>query len=58
MPKLTDAELAMVLVGLRLAQTRVRHQLLEDFRDYFEDSEPLTVEQIDELCERLNGGAM
>lgn len=49
--KFTDAELATMLAALRMAQHD--RGWLESM-PHFEDTQPLTNEQIDELCERLN----
>ncbi|ACB54293.1 hypothetical protein cce_4947 [Crocosphaera subtropica ATCC 51142] len=51
-PQFNPRELATILVALRLFQRTpsVKKQLLE----YFEETEPLTASEIDELCERLN----
>ena len=53
--KLTYAELATVLASLRLFQNVRRHDgdLIEEM-DHFVDVRPLTNNQIDSLCERLN----
>ena len=49
--KLTDRELSTILAALRKFQTSPSTD-----SGYFRDHRPLTVNQIDELCERLNCG--
>jgi hypothetical protein len=53
--KLNYAELSTTLAALRLFQNVRRHDgdLIEEM-DHFVDAEPLTDNQIDSLCERLN----
>ena len=58
--RFTDRELATLLAALRYWQ-----QGLDDnegeapLRDHFEDEvTPLAHEEIDDLCERLNGGSV
>lgn len=53
--KLTDKELATVLAALRYWQDDLEENnghpaILE----YFEEVDPLSVDEIDELCEKLN----
>lgn len=56
---ITPRDLATVLAALRYWQ----QDLAENdgagpiSPDHFDDCEPLTVEEIDDLCERLNVGA-
>jgi hypothetical protein len=50
-PMLSDRELATVLAALRLAQ---QDRAGLESMPHFEDVEPLSNEEIDELCERLN----
>lgn len=54
--KLNYQELSSVLAGLRLLQDKVADGTLTEGRKlpHFDDVEPLSSEQIDELCERLN----
>jgi hypothetical protein len=57
MQGLNSQELAAVLAGLRMLQS---HGCPEDLQDIATDggkTAVLTEEQIDELCEKLNGGA-
>jgi hypothetical protein len=52
-PQISDRELATVLAALRYWQ----QDLAENDRpisEHFESETPLTVEEIDMLCERLN----
>lgn len=51
--KLTEAELATILAGLRLFQNQPEETRCED-SDYFLDLQGLTDAQIDDLCERIN----
>ena len=51
---LTDRELATVLAALRMAQILSLARLAPDY--FTEDTPPLTFEEIDDLCERLNCG--
>jgi len=55
---LTDRELATVLAALRYwQQDLAANDGAVPISDHFEDGvAPLTVEQIDDLCERLNCG--
>lgn len=47
--KLTDRELATVLAALRLFQNHPANRMI-----HFTDVKPLTNDDIDDLCERLN----
>ncbi len=50
-----DYEKATVLAALRYWQKYVDpDEVPEDFEGFFRDFEPLTDDEIDELCERLN----
>jgi hypothetical protein len=55
---MSDRELATVLAALRYWQQDLAEN--EDdgpiCQEHFDKVTPLTVEEIDELCERLNGG--
>lgn len=51
--ELNDRELASVLGGLRLLQHYQPHWL-EDIRTNCNEFEPLTAQEIDALCERIN----
>jgi hypothetical protein len=51
---LNDRELATFLAALRLAQVFGVAQFVPDY--FTEDSPALSVEEIDDLCERLNCG--
>lgn len=53
--KLTYKELSTVLAALRLFQNNVEagETLPKDF-NHFDEVAPLTTEEIDDLCERLN----
>ena len=59
MVDLSDREIAQLLAALRNWQTdSINEDLEEAFAGHFEDHEPLSDEEIDDLCERLNfGGA-
>jgi hypothetical protein len=47
--------MSTLLVALRLWQRELSRSGLPEWADeYFRDCEPLTIDQIDELCERLN----
>jgi hypothetical protein len=50
--ELTYRELSTILAGLRLLQETPTHELTG--MDHFVDCEPLSDEDIDDLCERLN----
>jgi hypothetical protein len=56
--RLTDRELATVLVALRFWQEEVLEEgtgeIPERFLGHFEDDAPLDFGEVDELCERLN----
>jgi hypothetical protein len=53
--KFTERELATILAALREWQNYlVRYGLPR--REHFEGCKPLTCEEIDELCERINFG--
>jgi hypothetical protein len=53
--ELTNKETATVLAALRYWQDETRDypELMDDF-DHFEDIEPLTDQEINDLCERIN----
>jgi len=58
---LTARELATVLAALRLWQEcreAEAHPAIVDsrFADHFREHSPLAIDEIDALCERLNGG--
>lgn len=54
--KLNYQELSSVLAGLRILQDKVETKTLTECRKlpHFDDVAPLSSEQMDELCERLN----
>ncbi len=52
--KLSDRELATLLAALRYWQQDLTESEEGPISEHFEDVEPLTVEEIDDLCERLN----
>lgn len=52
--KLTDRETTTVLAALRMAQDAGEGNLERLFPMYFVGVQPLSVDEIDELCERLN----
>ena len=53
--ELSGREIAQVLAALRNWQTdSLNEDLPEAFAGHFEDHEPLTDDEIDALCERLN----
>lgn len=58
MPELNTRELAAILAGLRnLQQDIIHEELALSIKAIMDDSKevkPLTVDEIDELCERLN----
>ena len=55
--ELTDREVAHLLAALRNWQTdSLNEDLAEAFAGHFEDHEPLSDDEIDALCERLNFG--
>ncbi|MEF1335594.1 hypothetical protein REH81_02200 [Vibrio rotiferianus] len=49
-------ETSTILAGLRILQDKVDDGSLADYRKlpHFDDVEPLSSDQIDELCEKLN----
>ena len=53
---LTNQELANVLASLRVLQDTIEQGELENYRKlpHFDDNKPLSSEEIDGLCERLN----
>jgi hypothetical protein len=54
---LNESEMSTLLAALRLWQRELCRSGLPEWADeYFRDCEPLTIDQIDELCERLNCG--
>jgi hypothetical protein len=54
----SDRDAAQVLAALRNWQTdSLNEDLVDAFAGHFEDHEPLTDEEIDGLCERINFGA-
>lgn len=56
--RLTNRELATVLAALRYRQQALAANGDEGARsEHFDDVTPLSVEEIDHLCERLNGGS-
>jgi len=61
---LTDRELATVLASLRYFQNGIgSFDLLDDFTrpdqfPHFDEVTPLTIDEIDQLCERLNMGRL
>jgi len=57
--ELSDREIAQLLAALRNWQTdSLNEDLADAFAGHFEDHAPLSDEEIDGLCERLNfGGA-
>jgi hypothetical protein len=53
--KFTDQELATILAALRLWQALLEHgEDLTPYVGHFEEHQPLSPLEIDELCERLN----
>ena len=53
--QLSDRDLAQLLAALRNWQTdSLNEDLVEAFAGHFEDHEPLSDDEIDVLCERLN----
>ena len=55
--ELSDRDIAQLLAALRNWQTdSLNEDLADAFSGHFEDHEPLTDDEIDELCERLNFG--
>ena len=54
MAQLSPRELATVLAALRYWQADVEADPNFEFGDHFAEAAPLTAEEIDDLCERLN----
>ena len=53
--ELSDREIALVLAALRNWQMdSLNEDLVDAFAGHFEDHEPLSDDEIDRLCERLN----
>lgn len=54
--ELTYQELSSILAGLRMLQDKVTNGTLTQERKlpHFDDVDPLSAEQIDDLCERLS----
>ena len=53
--ELTEREIAQVLAALRNWQVdALNEDMVEEFAGHFEDHEPLTDDEIESLCERLN----
>jgi hypothetical protein len=53
--ELSEREVSQLLAALRNWQTdALNEDLVEAFAGHFEDHEPLSDDEIDELCERLN----
>jgi len=53
--ELSDRDIAQLLAALRNWQTdALNEDLVEAFAGHFEDREPLSDDEIDALCERLN----
>ena len=54
---LNKSEISTLLAALRLWQRELSRSGLPEWADeYFRDCEPLTIDQIDDLCECLNCG--
>jgi hypothetical protein len=54
---LNGSEINTLMAALRLWQLELCRNGLPEWADeYFRDCEPLTIDQIDEFCERLNCG--
>jgi hypothetical protein len=54
---LNESEISTILAALRLWQLELCRTGFPEWSDeYFRDCEPLTVDQIDELCELLTCG--
>ena len=51
---LSDRELATVLAALRYWQDVMYPYGAAAYPEHFEETEPLTAREIDDLCERLN----
>ena len=55
--ELSDREIALVLAALRNWQMdELNEDLVDTFSGHFVDHEPLSDEEIDDLCERINFG--
>ena len=55
--ELSDRDIAQLLAALRNWQTdSLNEDLADAFAGHFEDHEPLSDDEIDALCERLNFG--
>ena len=55
--ELNEREIAQLLAALRNWQVDALNENLADtFAGHFEDHEPLSDEEIDDLCERINFG--
>lgn len=57
MKTLNYQEASSLLAGLRILQDMIEDGTFEEYHrklPHFDDVEPLTSEQIDELCEQLN----
>ena len=55
--ELSEREVAQLLAALRNWQTdSLNEDLADAFAGHFEDHAPLSDEEIDDLCERLNFG--
>ncbi len=54
----TSQEVATMLASLRFWQEalNMEHNGRDFMPDYFKDEEPLTVQEIDDLCEKINAG--
>ena len=53
--ELSDRDIAQLLAALRNWQTdALNEDLVDAFAGHFEDHEPLSDDEIDSLCERLN----
>jgi len=52
---LSPSQLATVLAALRYWQAELQESDFEPNGPHFQDQDPLGVEEIDALCERLNG---
>jgi hypothetical protein len=55
--KLTLTELATVLAALRYWQRMTDEATRGNISEHFDEEEPLTDDDIDELCEKLNVGS-
>ncbi len=55
--EVSQRDIAQLLAALRNWQTdSLNEDLVDAFAGHFEDHEPLTDDEIDDLCERLNFG--